>query len=173
MKGFNNAGGRPRKFCLSLFVCLSVIITSTTIAAYKNNQEASKVVPAKRKSSGSYCGIYCLYTTMKLADKEIDFRKLLKPEYIGSRKGSSLAELKKASEDNGLYALPMGKLTSQVLRSCPHSSSTLSQVLRPRYTTIMNCFWEQIPDKRDCSIHLSQSGWFRFGNWLRAGTAMV
>jgi len=120
MKGFNNAGGRPRNFCLSLFVCLSVIITSKTIAAHKNNQEPSKVVPAKRKSSGPYCGMYCLYTTMKLADKEIDFRKLVKPEYIGSRKGSSLAELKQAAEDNGLYALPMGKLTSQVLRSCPH-----------------------------------------------------
>ena len=120
MKGFNNAGERPQNFCLSLFVCLSVIITSKTIAAYENNQEPSKAVPTKRKSSGPYCGMYCLYTTMKLANKEIDFRKLVKPEYIGSRKGSSLAELKQAAEDNGLYALPMGKLTSQVLRSCPH-----------------------------------------------------
>jgi len=120
MEGSNNIGGRPRNFCLSLFVCLSVIITSKTIAAHENNQEPSKAVPAKRKSSGPYCGVYCLYTVMKLADKEVDFRKLVKPEYIGSRKGSSLAELKQAAEDNGLYALPMGKLTSQVLRSCPH-----------------------------------------------------
>jgi hypothetical protein len=58
---------------------------------------------------------------MKLAKKEIDFRKLLKPEYIGSREGSLLAELKKAAEDNGLYAQPMGKLTSRELRQCPHS----------------------------------------------------
>ena len=67
MKVFNNAGGRSRNFCLSLFVCLSVIITSTKIAAYKNNKEASKVVPAKRKLSGPYCGLYCLYAVMKLS----------------------------------------------------------------------------------------------------------
>ncbi len=120
MKVFNKAGGSSRNFCLSLFVCLSVIITSKTIAAYKNNQEASKVVPAKCKSSGPYCGMYCLYTTIKLAGKEIDFRQLLKPKYIGSREGSSLAELKKAAEDNGLYAQPMGKLTSKVFRQFPH-----------------------------------------------------
>jgi len=93
MEGSNNIGGRPRNFCLLLFVCLSVIITSTTIAAYKNNQEGLKVVSIKRKTSGPYCGIYCLYTTIKLAEKEIDFRQLLKPEYIGSRKGSSSVQV--------------------------------------------------------------------------------
>ncbi len=53
---------------------------------------------------------------MKLAGKEVDFLELVKPEYIGSRKGSSFQELKKAMEDNGLYAVPVCKLTSRELR---------------------------------------------------------
>jgi len=57
---------------------------------------------------------------MKLAGQESNFQELVKPEYIGSRKGSSLAELRKAAEDNELYAVPVGKLTSQALRNCPH-----------------------------------------------------
>jgi len=119
MQNFNLASDRGWQYLLC--ICLiAVLIGGKTRATDENNQKPSKASPSKRKSSGPYCGIYCLYTTMKLADKEVDFRKLVKPEYIGSRKGSSLAELKQAAEDNGLYALPMGKLTSQVLRSCPH-----------------------------------------------------
>lgn len=120
MEGSNNVGGRPQRFCLSLFVCLSVIITSITIAAHENNQKPSEANSTKCKSSGPYCGVYCLYAVMKLSGQEVDFLRLVKPEYIGSRRGSSLAELKKAAEDYELYAIPVGKLTSRVLRNCPH-----------------------------------------------------
>ena len=119
MEGSNNAGGRLRHFRLSLFVCLSVIITSITIAAHENNQKPSEANSTKRKSSGPYCGLYCLYTTIKLAGQVANFQELVKPEYIGSRKGSSLAELKKAGEDYGLYAIPVGKLTSRELINSP------------------------------------------------------
>ncbi len=106
--------------CFSLLICIITLIASKTYVAKANEPKPTESLTSKGKSPGPYCGIYCLYTTIKLAEKEIDFRQLLKPEYIGSRKGSSLMELKKAAEDNGLYAQPMGKLTSQVLRSCPH-----------------------------------------------------
>ena len=109
-----------RHHLLLFFFILAFLIVGKTVGADQNNQKPSKPPSAKRKSSGPYCGLYCLYTTMKLASREIDFTQLVKPEYIGSRKGSSLAELKKAAEDNGLYAVPAGKLTSRVLHNCPH-----------------------------------------------------
>ena len=121
MKSLYNTGGRPRWYYLSLFVCVLVILAiGKTTAADQSNQELSKPVSAKRKSSGPYCGVYCLYTVIKLNDQGFDFRELLKPEYISSRKGSTLAELKKAAEDNGLYIFPIGKLTSRELRCCPY-----------------------------------------------------
>ncbi len=116
----NVVGRRDLRFLL-LVCILAIFPAGKRVAADENNHKSAESLAAKRKSSGSYCGIYCLYTTMKLADKEIDFRKLVKPEYIGSRKGSSLAELKKAAEDNGLYAVPIGKLSRRVLRNCPHN----------------------------------------------------
>jgi rhodanese-related sulfurtransferase len=67
---------------------------------------------------------------MKFADKEIDFRELLKPEYIGHRKGSSMRELKKAAEDHGMYAQLVGKLTSRELRNSPYP-----MILHVKYTS--------------------------------------
>lgn len=123
MESFYNTDGRPRYFFLLSLACLLVILASVkTIAADERSEKPSEAVSAKWKSSGPYCGIYCLYTTMKLTNREVDFRELVKPEYIGSRKGSSLEDLKKAAEDNGLYAVPVGKLTSQVLRNCPRKN---------------------------------------------------
>jgi len=116
----SNVVGKRALLVLLLVSILTIFYTGKNVAADENKQKSDESLSAKRKSSGSYCGISCLYTTMKLADKEIDFRKLVKPEYIGSRKGSSLVELQKAAEDNGLYAVSVGKLTSRELRQCPH-----------------------------------------------------
>ena len=76
---------------------------------------------SKQSPFRGYCGIYCLYMTTKFFDVDIDPQQLLKPEYIGSHKGSSLAELQKAAQDNSLYAVPVEKLTSRELRRsrCP------------------------------------------------------
>ncbi len=122
MEGFNCGKKQSLYFCFMLFICLSIIIIcGSAIAADKNsNQNQSKTASAKLKSCSSYCGVYCLYAVMKLSDQKVNFQELVKPEYIGSRKGSSLAELKKATEDYGLYAVPTGKLTRRELRNCPY-----------------------------------------------------
>jgi len=64
----------------------------------------------------SYCGIYCLYSVMKLFDVEVSPEELIRPEYVGSIRGSSLAELKKGAEAHGLYAVAVANLTSRELR---------------------------------------------------------
>jgi rhodanese-related sulfurtransferase len=119
MEGFNNSNGRFWHFCLVLFICtLFIVVDSKTNAAVKSVQNTPKTTTSKRQLSGSYCGVYCLYSTMKLSNREVEFINLVKPEYIGSRLGSSFAELKQAAEDYGLYAAPVGKLTSRELRKC-------------------------------------------------------
>jgi len=134
MEGFYNKSGRPRFFYLLVFICLIVILTSgKTIAAGENDEKLPKGISTGCGSSRRHCGLYCLYATMKLSGQEVDFLKLVKPEYVGSRKGSSLVELQKAAEDYGLYTVPIGRLTSLILRNCPQSvilhvkSSTMSQ----------------------------------------------
>jgi rhodanese-related sulfurtransferase len=57
---------------------------------------------------------------MKYFDVEVEPNDLLKPEYIGSNEGSSLAELKKAAQDHGLFAEPVAKLTTDDLRHSPY-----------------------------------------------------
>jgi len=121
MRNFNFVGSQGWHFFLLLVCILAILCAGKTDAADENKRKSSKAVSAKSKSSGPYCGLYCLYSAMKITGrKEVDFRALVKPEYIGSRKGSSLAELKKAAEDSGMYAVPVGKLTSRVLHNCSH-----------------------------------------------------
>ena len=110
-----------RRFCLLsvLFVCTFTTVAKTCDAD-ENNSKSLNAASVKRQPRHPHCGLYCLYTAMKLAGQETDFRQLVKPEYVGSRKGSSLAELQKAAEDNRLHAVPTVKLTTNVLRNCPH-----------------------------------------------------
>ena len=107
--------------CLWLMVFAIIcggIVCPRAIAAENHNRDNGSL--AKRPSPGAYCGLYCLYATMKMAGKEVEFQELVRPEYLGSRKGSSLIELKRAAEDNGLYAEVLNKLTTPVLAKCPY-----------------------------------------------------
>ncbi|MHC4397411.1 MAG: rhodanese-like domain-containing protein [Planctomycetota bacterium] len=105
-----------RRRCFLLFVCILVSLAAgKSLAADKNKQNEAENASVSPRPSHPHCGLYCIYTAMKLAGKEIDFRELVKPEYLGSRKGSSLGELKKAAEDNGLYAESVTRLNSRIL----------------------------------------------------------
>ena len=95
---------------ISLFFGLKVHIV------YGNGEDASNTLSLHQ--STTYCGTYCLYAAMRMSGKRLDFGELVKPEYIGSTGGSSLAELKKAALDHGMYAQPLGNLSGRVLRTC-------------------------------------------------------
>ena len=73
-----------------------------------------------RRISGAYCGIYCVYAAAKMLGCDTDFGGLLKREYIPRPQGSSLRELAKAAKDQGMYAEPVGNLTSYVLQTSPY-----------------------------------------------------
>lgn len=108
---------KPLYFFTIVFVCI-LILTGPSLATNEKKPPTTESTSTNYETSGPYCGLSCLYIVMKMAYKEIDFQELVKPEYMGSRKGSSLAELKKAAEDNGLYAEPVKKLNGQILKRC-------------------------------------------------------
>jgi len=116
---FNIVGKRAWYFLL-LVCLLALLIVGKTYAADENKQKISKSASVRRKSPDPYCGLYCVYAVMKLTGQKVDLRELVNPEYIGSRKGSSVQELKRAVENYGLHAMPVHKLTGRVLRSCRH-----------------------------------------------------
>jgi hypothetical protein len=74
------------------------------------------IVSRQQKSSDGYCGIYCLYAAMKFFGVSVDPNELIKLEYIGSANGSSLAELKKAAQEHGLFTVPVSRLSTKDLR---------------------------------------------------------
>ncbi len=46
--------------------------------------------PLFGKSAEPYCGLYCMYTALRYEGKSVAFHNLIKPEYLGSTKGSSV-----------------------------------------------------------------------------------
>ena len=99
-----------------LIYAITILFNIGPYAADENQSKQSKTTDnIKKKASGPYCGLNCLYTIMKLDGREVDFEDLIKPKYIGSYYGSSLNELKEAAEDYGLCAIIASKLTSKEL----------------------------------------------------------
>ncbi len=104
------------KICIFLFlICATAILANSSLASEKNENKETKSnssITVLKSSSGPYCGLYCLYTIVRLANRKINFVELFEKEYVSSHKGSSMAQLEKVAEKYGLYSLPASKLTS-------------------------------------------------------------
>lgn len=110
---------KPLCIFTAVFICI-LFFADASLAT--NEKQPPTTISASNNygAYGPYCGLSCLYVVIKMAHKDINFRELIIPEYMGSRKGSSLIELKKAAEDNGLYAEPVKKFNSRMLKSCTY-----------------------------------------------------
>lgn len=62
-----------------------------------------------------YCGLYSLHTAMKTLGRDVPFAELVSPRYLGSRKGSSAAELCLAATEHGFQAHVVRNMTCQML----------------------------------------------------------
>jgi hypothetical protein len=74
-----------------LLVALLPLWASAEEAARATELSSSALV--NDKELPSYCGVYSLHRAARALGRDIPFRDWLKPEYIGSRKGSSLDDL--------------------------------------------------------------------------------
>jgi rhodanese-related sulfurtransferase len=152
---------------LALYLSLGVITALSPGAGYAGGGEPSspsavaQPVPGAAGQQASaeeralqrqrylpHCGLYCLYMAMKLAGRDINYRKLVKPEYYGSLQGSSLVELQRAAEDYGLYAAPASHLTIRDLcRShypmILHVKASLASVAYDHYVLFLGATAQQ------------------------------
>jgi len=64
-----------------------------------------------------YCGLYCLHAAMQSLGRNVDFAGLVSPRYLGSRRGSTIAELSLAAEDHDMHVMSMTHLSCNLLRS--------------------------------------------------------
>jgi len=88
-------------------LCVFLMIFTGSLAL------AEKTAPGKTNKNYAghpHCGLYCLYSVFKLEGQSVGFRELVKPEYLGSRQGSSFEELKQAAQDFGLNAASFSRL---------------------------------------------------------------
>ena len=69
-----------------------------------------------------HCGLYCLYSVLRLGGQKLDYRDMVRPEYFGSQGGSTLAELRRGAVDYGLGAEVMSRLSTRALRCCPYTA---------------------------------------------------
>ena len=83
------------------------MIASSWIAIYLAMIVAAERPDKAEVSGGPYCGVYCVYTTAKMCGRTVAFEDLLSQNYVGSYKGSTVAELRQAIESIGLTATRM------------------------------------------------------------------
>jgi rhodanese-related sulfurtransferase len=100
-----------------LFLCGAII--PAALQASATTQPAPPDHPAKPVSK-AYCGIRCLYAAAIAQGVRISAHDLVRPEYIGSREGSSIDELALAANTHGLHALAFTNGSVQSLLAASH-----------------------------------------------------
>ncbi len=73
-----------------------------------------------REDPGWYCGIYAVYGALRAEGIQVTFESLLQPRYIASPSGSTLAELQRATLDQGAFAEPLGSMSPELLFAMEH-----------------------------------------------------
>jgi rhodanese-related sulfurtransferase len=59
--------------------------------------------------------VQSVYLALTAFEKNVAFKDLLRGEYLGSRTGSTIGELARAVQDNGLYAQPVSQMSCSML----------------------------------------------------------
>jgi rhodanese-related sulfurtransferase len=83
-----------------------------------------------RFHGGPHCGLYCVYGAARYLGTDVNFVDLVKPEYVGRERGSSLDELKRCAEDIGLEAQAVQNMDERFLR---HSSGPVIMHVKEEY----------------------------------------
>lgn len=108
---------------MALFLLITATSITWAVQTKKDERDIKRTSPDKaleKKRSDPYCGLYCLYTVLKINGHQGEFVDLIKSDYLGSIKGSSLLELKRAAEDRGMYAAAIGDMDIMSLHYCTY-----------------------------------------------------
>ncbi len=91
---------------------------------------------------GPFCGLYSIYVFTRIKGLNRPIESIVKADYVSSPAGSTLADLQRAAEENGLYGVPMKGLDHRFLsRShCPiilHVKSNISSKTYDHYVLFL------------------------------------
>jgi rhodanese-related sulfurtransferase len=85
-----------------------------------SDSQVEKAPGSGAKGERHHCGLYCLYSVLRLVGQKLDYRELVKPEYYGSYNGSSLAELRQCATDYNFHSEVVQRLSLRALQGCPY-----------------------------------------------------
>lgn len=92
----------------SIILTLSILILPSISYGNESDGFVEKTTP--------HCGLYCVYAAAKYLSVDVNFVDLVRPEYVGDAKGSSLNELKKCAEDIGMKAIAIQNIDTRFLK---------------------------------------------------------
>jgi rhodanese-related sulfurtransferase len=121
--------GRGRRF-FARSLLLTLLCAACAILQCQKAALAARRDSERTNGIFHYCGVYCVYAAAQLLGKDIELVQLLRPEYVGTVRGSSLAELELAAQRAGLFALPATNLSFASLRGKRYSEPTILHVRR-------------------------------------------
>jgi len=104
---------------------------------------SSLSVQAEFKASPRNCGIYCMYAAMKWNGLDCQLAQMIQPQYVSKEEGSTLADLSRLAESNGLYAKAVVNLNLGSLKACPYP--VIISVRRSRSENEFNHFYVVLP----------------------------
>ncbi|MBC7077580.1 MAG: hypothetical protein H5T92_04650, partial [Synergistales bacterium] len=120
-----NWAGRQVRVGWTVGACWLAIALGAVVCASEGAATSNQVPSEENQwqgelmAGGPCCGIYSLYACLRAIGWVGDISELLKVEYIGSPRGSSMQELIRATEDQGFFALPVEGLGADALREAP------------------------------------------------------
>jgi hypothetical protein len=92
-------------------------LTGTAVAADKEQGEQQiTFLRPPPETPPTYCGVCSLYRALQAMEKEVPFESLLRPEYISTTQGSSVNDLIRAAEDQGLLTKFLGRMNCWMLK---------------------------------------------------------
>jgi hypothetical protein len=110
-------GGKRLSIAL---ICVAICVVSgfaalARPAGTRSQSEAEGWLGEQQDRFAPYCGLYALHNAMLVLGGKVEFSDLLKPQYIGSKQGSSADELIRAAKDHNYFAVPIAHLSCTAL----------------------------------------------------------
>ena len=94
---------------------ISIAIVAFLVAANLDVEAPRDADGPKQIAVTAYCGIRSLHRAMTSLGGRVPFQDLISAKYVGSRSGSSLAELKLAAKERGFHALEIQNFKNSML----------------------------------------------------------
>ena len=79
----------------------------------------SETESSAARAPANYCGLFCVHAALRAYDVEMPFEKLVAPEFLTGRFGSSVSDIQRALAEGGLVGHPISGMSAEQLRAQP------------------------------------------------------